>query len=203
MFNFDEIVSTLQSECKPFLNELKFCEGFLYRGQFSHTIPDIDRIKPRIDRKPLNTPREIHDIWDGEFKKKFGWKARSEGVFVTSDSYMSENFGRAYLFFPIGPYKYVWSSKYMDVTNDMDNIVYEYFYNKERGYDTTLKKIWYMENIKHQDIWDNTEIFNEWKSKNADRIDKEMIHDCKLIVDDYIKSNMKGAIKYGNEMAFK
>jgi hypothetical protein len=36
----------------------------------------------RKNRKPLDTPLQIHNYWNNLFQKKFGWKVRSEGVFV-------------------------------------------------------------------------------------------------------------------------
>jgi hypothetical protein len=201
IYNFGEIVKMLQSRCKPFLLELKSCKGFLYRGQFSRTIPDIEEVKPRTNRKPRNTPQEIHSIWDGEFKKKFGWKARSEGVFVTSDAVMAENFGRLYLFFPIGPYKYVWSDKYMDVTNDMDREIYEYFYDKERNSELSLNRIWHESTGGRLNR--DEKVFQKWKEDNIGRIDKVMIKACKSVVDNYIDDDMSWAILQGNEMTFK
>ena len=80
-------------------------------------ISDITVMIPRQDRRPKDTNLYLHNLLDGWYKKKFGWKARSEGVFTYSiQNEPIGEFGRIYYFFPIGPYKYVWTPDVEDFT---------------------------------------------------------------------------------------
>ena len=112
--DIDEYLPILEKECAPYLKECKKAGGFLYRAindSFS-----IKKMKPRSDRRPRDTPIELHNFMDDYFKKNFGWKARSEGVFVSSDfSYISEYASHVHMFFPIGKFKYVWSKHVSDI----------------------------------------------------------------------------------------
>ena len=111
----EDIVTILERDCGPFIQELKKIKsGLLYRGT-KRSVPDIKKIKVRKDRKPLDTPPEVHNHLDNEFKKKFGWFARSEGVFTTPVRYDTGDYGDPYFFFPIGKYKFVWSKTVMDL----------------------------------------------------------------------------------------
>lgn len=110
------VTNFLKLNCMPFINELKSTgtHKILFRGS-NKPVKDIARIKPRKDRKPFDTSEYVHRILDNEFKKKFGWKARSEGVFTTASEYITGQYGKSYLFFPIGKYKYVYSLKIRDL----------------------------------------------------------------------------------------
>jgi hypothetical protein len=115
----DEIYEILSKDCKPFINEfIKRKKTFLWRGTNKY-VDSIQKITPRKDRKPRDMPKEMHKFLDNVFKDNFGWYARSEGVFVASDRYFAEDFSKtgmdAYLFFPIGRYKYVWSPNIKDI----------------------------------------------------------------------------------------
>ena len=114
--NIESIWIKLIKDCKPFLKELKrsnsISRQFFYRGS-NKINADIIKIKPRNNRNPLNTPKKIHNYLDQEFKKKFGWKARSEGVFTTSNFHTG--YGKSHIFFPIGKYKYLYSQQILDL----------------------------------------------------------------------------------------
>jgi uncharacterized protein (UPF0305 family) len=70
MKDFEEIVDILKRDCKPFIRAKK--KGmFLYRGM-KNTFVTIDKIKSRLNRKPRDTPEELHDALDDAFKEKFG-----------------------------------------------------------------------------------------------------------------------------------
>jgi hypothetical protein len=115
--NIEVIWDKLTKDCMSFLKELKNSNSkrkqFFYRGTTKKIAGNITKIKTRNDRKPRNTPEEIHNYLDKEFLKKFGWKARSEGVFTTSHS--RTGYGESYIFFPIGKYKYIFSTQILDL----------------------------------------------------------------------------------------
>jgi hypothetical protein len=90
-------------------------DGILYRGYKGRPDP-ILKVTPRGNRKPVDIPIDIHKRLDVLFKEKFGWKVRSEGVFTSGESIVASAYGSgAYIVFPIGKYKYVWSPKVYDM----------------------------------------------------------------------------------------
>ncbi|MFW6129888.1 MAG: hypothetical protein ACOC56_01815, partial [Atribacterota bacterium] len=96
---------------------------FLYRGY--KKVGKVFKIKPRTNRIPRNTSLLVHDILDEKFKKKFGWKARSEGVFVVGNASEAGTYsmGEVFLFFPAGNYKYIWSPTINDLYLYSDFII--------------------------------------------------------------------------------
>ena len=111
--NIDEMVLMIQKNCQPFLKEIN--HNFLYRG-YKNKIKSIKKVITRTDRKPLGSSEEDHANFNKLFKKKFGWKARSEGVFCSSNTNDVRQYGNVNLVFPIGKYQYVWSPKVTDLT---------------------------------------------------------------------------------------
>jgi hypothetical protein len=118
------LLETIHKECKPWVKEI---------GDFSiTTIPNpvfrgikegirVFRIKKgtrRIDRKPKYTQQEVFEIFDKAFADKFGWWARSKGVFTGSE-HLAYSYGKTHIFFPMGKYRYVWSAKYQKVWHNL------------------------------------------------------------------------------------
>jgi len=199
VYQSNEIADILKKDCKPYFKEVGLDAPFLWRGQHSVTIPDIEKIVPRKDRRPRNTPINLHKIWDNAFKKKFGWKARSEGVFV-GDEFDAVYYGRVYMFFPIGSYKYVWSEKYEDLTNNFDSETFRYF--------TRLSKDsieGYLEDkFRNQQLNYNfdSDAFIKWKRENVEKIHKEMMKKAEGVVNDYTDKNLKSSLKNKSEVSF-
>jgi hypothetical protein len=115
-----DITEKLINDCSEFLEVLEKIHNninnCLWRGSHRGT-KDIDKFIPRIDRIPTDTAEWLHNEWDKMFKEKFGWKARSEGVFVTSRYSFASGFGNAaHLFFPFDGYKFIWSPNIEDMT---------------------------------------------------------------------------------------
>jgi len=108
----DRLVDALHAvinNCQPFLKELGTVNPpqFLYSGRKSLTgwfEKDV-----RIDRRPMDTFWMIHRDLDDTFHKKFGWKPRSNGLFCTGSLNDAESYGTAYVIFPKGPFKIIWS----------------------------------------------------------------------------------------------
>jgi hypothetical protein len=66
--------------------------------------------KIRTDRKPKDTPLEMHQLLDKQFQKRFGIKARSNSLFCyfrNINSYLRDRsgYGVPYYIFPIGNFK--------------------------------------------------------------------------------------------------
>jgi hypothetical protein len=60
-------------------------------------------------------PLHLHKLLDTIFFEQHGWKARSEGVFVTHDQHTASNYGWGALFFPTGKYQYLWNPNIPDL----------------------------------------------------------------------------------------
>lgn len=117
----DEISNLLLKECNQFLKEVG-SSIMLYRGTEREISKSkgYDKVIPRDVRMPKDTPVEIHTVLDDEFKKKFGWRVRSQGVFATTSMDQAWNFGSyIYNFFPCNGYKYVYSDDIYDLTGHL------------------------------------------------------------------------------------
>lgn len=140
------IYPMLVKDCKGFL--VKFLKsqrtsGFrwFWRGT-DKQITEIGKVTARKNRKPKDTPQKLHELLDFMFFKKFGWAPRSEGVFTNPQPGAVMPYGQyAYAFFPIGKYRFVWSSRVEDLFADMyrrnltpdkaDNLYHEVTGDKE------------------------------------------------------------------------
>jgi len=118
------IMPMLIKDCKPFLREFlksQRTSGFrwFWRGT-DKQITEIGQVKTRKNRKPKDTPQKTHELLDTMFFRKFGWKVRSEGVFTNPQPGTVMPYGAyAYVFIPIGKYRYVWSSTVEDLFSQM------------------------------------------------------------------------------------
>ena len=137
---YDDI-QMIKKDCKKFFYESRFMHRNLplYR-RMKRNIKKYEIITPRKNRKPRDTPIEIHKELDKLFKNEFGWKVRSEGVFC-SGSITSSIYGNLYYMFPIGKFEYVWSPDIKDLTVELER------------FDVLLSQDdkWYTTNIKETD----------------------------------------------------
>lgn len=116
----DHIFNVLKMDCQPFIKELqKSGNEVLWRGTRGHSKP-LTKITPRKDRIPTDTPQEVQDELDKRFKKRFGWRARGEGVFATSSRVNAGDYGIIYMFFPIGKYQYVYNPRVEDLWRELE-----------------------------------------------------------------------------------
>ena len=119
--NWDDIKTTLNRDCKPFISNLRGVKQLLLRGVSSGVMPsrnyEINTI--RKDRKPRLVSKELHDLMGKYSKKKFGWNIRKEGLFTSKSKNDVRSWGTTVIVFPIGKFKYVWS-------NDVDTL-YGYY----------------------------------------------------------------------------
>lgn len=150
----------------------------LYRGA-KRDIYDYQINKTRSNRKPKDMPLVIHNKFNNEFNKKFGWKARSEGVFATSDKNATDDFGSRYIFIPSEPYSFIYSTVIKDLFTDITSYSSNFVKDNEVDIISSYKKD--QDNYSEKDI-DSilTKIVNTYKN------------------DDIIK-----AIKSKNEIMFK
>ena len=112
--NPEIVIQFIKENCKPYLLAKGNYNGQLFRGQY-----DIDKNffigKVRKNREPERTELQLHFLLDKAFLKIFGWKARSQGLFVSGDWGTAATYGDPYVIFPIGEFKFVWSPDYADL----------------------------------------------------------------------------------------
>lgn len=167
--------------------ELALNGRFLYRGIKYEKNETFIIKKRRKDRNPLTTDKKSHDILDMLFQKKFGWKARSEGIFVTNDFAGAQGYGKAYIFIPIKPYSFIWNNNIEDLwfnifSDDYDNIS---ILTKEEHY--KLNKLNASFNEKVEILEKVVKSYTNKDIKNAMRSGNEIMFNC----DRYILFNEK------------
>lgn len=119
-------VETLKKNCAQFIKDTKGIDLTMCR-YVKNPVVGMHKFTPRVDRKPMDTPQWMHDYLDSLFLKKFGWKARSEGVFaVAVKNDKVGYFGSYYPMFPVGDYHYVWSPKVTDLYTTISDEVNDF-----------------------------------------------------------------------------
>lgn len=104
------ITQKIIPDCKPFLGELGWSGPFLYRGiDEKRTQKHFTRQPVRKNRRPMDTPQEMHQAADNWFVEHYGYPFRRAGLFTTGNINQAVDYGRAYMVFPIGDFQYVWS----------------------------------------------------------------------------------------------
>jgi hypothetical protein len=112
---FSEIV---WDDCLPYLQAVKSCLWpLLYRGVSERKEYFIFDKKVRTNRRPRDMGYEMQKNFDDAFKKLFGWKPRSEGLFVIGDVDVAGGYANTtlYLVFPVGKFRFLWSPEVDDM----------------------------------------------------------------------------------------
>ena len=107
----DKFIEEVRKKCKPTLRVMKKT-GYLFSRIEMTTHGHFFKKETRKDRKPLDSINEYHKVMDEWFLKKFGWKARSENSLFVYGQKVTDD----YYVFPVGQFKFVWSSKVKDPT---------------------------------------------------------------------------------------
>ena len=115
-------VPKIQAECKPFLKDIRNAGGTLFRDDTKNRNKPIWKKVTRTNRKPLDSPIDLHNILDDWFLKKFGWRARSNALFCWPLKFTSQYVSNKWLVFPAGNYKFIWSDKVDDLWGDVGEI---------------------------------------------------------------------------------
>lgn len=107
-------LSQFIEECYPALQDTKKnAYTFLYSGRRSSDT--VIRKQVRKNRRPMDTPDEIHDLLNEEFKNKFGVKARAQSIFAVPEGDVTF-YGEPFFLFPAGKkYMYIWSDQVKDL----------------------------------------------------------------------------------------
>jgi len=104
----------VKKNCQPYLRTIKKNKKlFLFRGM-SGRHDSIGLKTVRKNRRPLDTDEYVHDMVNGVMEDLFGWKVRSEGIFVTGNPAQASRYGSINIVFPVGKYEYLWSEEAND-----------------------------------------------------------------------------------------
>ena len=117
----DKYFDIIEKNCKKILSFYKVARNVFYRGSQADKISK-DKIlvkkKARLsNREPVNTQIAAHEYANEIFEDVFGWKVRN-GVFATSSEKEAKIYGKKFIFFPIGDFKFVWSPQIQDAFGD-------------------------------------------------------------------------------------
>ena len=117
----DGVIEKLKSDCSIYLNDIKRQDDILLSGRNSKE--KFFERDVRKNRRPKDTPIEIHNIFDNHFQKKTGIRLRSNSLFCANDKDIAQGYGRPYYIFPIGKYQTWYNPKILDL--------YTYFHNAD------------------------------------------------------------------------
>jgi hypothetical protein len=222
--SFEEIITLIMNKCQPYIKEILpiyHNDNLMYSGR-KHLSSNTIIKKIRNDRKPTDTPIKIQELFDSLFKKYHGWKPRSSSIFCTGSISTAGDYGKVYMVFPMGKFKYLWnpdiSDLFSDVVNDPDNydirvddpdILYDFYgadiedYIRDMGDD-----LYYNEYGGDPDDPD----FEQWMDDHYDDIRDSIVHRMAKeneennaeiydgIISNYKSTDLKKAIKTGNEI---
>lgn len=138
-------IENIKKKSAPYFKAAGPNGDFLYRGSKSYYLSDkrsVIKTKSRTDRQPLDTDKSLHELLDELFLEYKGWRARSEGVFVTSNRSSAHAYGKVFIMFPIGSFKFLYNPDVVDLTNRLNEL---YIYSRVMGepekYEKLLKVI--------------------------------------------------------------
>jgi len=119
-----EALSFAVKNCSPFLKEIGAVKGdtvkWIYSGRNEKQLTLVKKI--RIDRKPTDTPKAVHELLDNLFYKKFGIKSRSNSVFATSSPAVAASYGHSFLILPMGKFTFLYNPLITDLYNRVREI---------------------------------------------------------------------------------
>ncbi len=135
--SLEEILQVLWDNSMPFIKD-QITSGAMDKGMMLYSGRSFVQkgnsnyfIKPvRKDRAPLDMSRYHHNALDDLFNKKYGWKARSNSIFVTGRAAFAAGYGAVYMIFPIDRYKTIYNPNIKDLlltVEDADNSYTTYF----------------------------------------------------------------------------
>ena len=119
---YQDIANQIKRDCKPWLTESKGRPGFRATNNVLTTYGLI-RKKVRTNRRALSTRKGLHKMSDKLFNDIWGWKARSNVLFLMGDSDVPSVYGRnIWAVFPIGEFTYLWSQELADFLQATDRV---------------------------------------------------------------------------------
>jgi len=131
VIKMEDTLTLLKRNCSEYIRELRSGKNFFIRENNKFVIyseDDVILLPPREDRAPRDMNPYLHNEMNNLLKAKFGWKPRSEGLFVWVTP-QNKNFKRnsfeeteKRLIFPTDGYKYVYSKSIFDIFYEYERI---------------------------------------------------------------------------------
>jgi len=107
--DFDTLKKILRKKCAPVLKHFSSnknnIEALPLIGKKVNLKQDFKIRKTRKNRRPKDTPGEIHDFIDDYFEKEYGSRFRSEAIFATGSYSTAKSYGNVYIILPVGKYE--------------------------------------------------------------------------------------------------
>ena len=156
----------IKKDCQPFIKDLKDPKKMLYSGrkcQLTYIKKEI-----RKNRKPADTPIVIHNWLDDLFKKKFGYKLRSECLFVTARKGIARAYGMPYVIIPIGKIDMYHNTSVIDLYGTLDNEVLSLDYVDTHWQDTDNRNLELITMFKEE----AEKLVNTYKKISLTNVDK-------------------------------
>lgn len=168
-----DMLNTIKRDCKYTIQVCQKHKSFFYRGMKSSNASHGEKTV-RQDRKPKDSGEGLHKIWDEVLEDVFGWKPRSQGLFVTTDMDLAGDFGREYIVFPVGKWNYLWSKEAHDAIDMLSRTKIENRFSDM--YKMVIQReiidkggLWYLDDRRfspygNPDFWKSSIKFN-WNQK--------------------------------------
>lgn len=184
--DIESLIEKLEKDCKPFLEKVKNLNNILVRQSKKAPKGLYDLKTVHINRNPRDTPIFLHKKIDNYLEKKYGWKARSNGLFCWSTKKLSkvEKNPRVALVFPIGNFDFLWNPEVSDLYQLLVDISLDLHYRRPEHLDKDkdFEKLW------NALLEDKT--LDEYTNKNLEKAlqtENEIIINC----DRYYYVNME------------
>jgi hypothetical protein len=119
--DIQDIIDFIQLECSPYFSQT---DQQLYRGM--ETREDVVVYYQRADRKPVDTPPELHKVMDERFRQLFGHPYRSNALFTTGHVGFAAEYGpdgKPSIVILIGKFTFCWSQDIDDLYNIIPKMV--------------------------------------------------------------------------------
>ena len=139
--NDDDMEFLIDRDCQPWI---KASQGeTVYRG--AKNKPYNYKGTVRTNRKPLDTEPIIHELFDKTIQAKYGFKPRSNGLFITGNLADARRYGKVYKIYPINKFKFLWSPNIRDFYSETGIIVRNWMGKNDTG--ASKKAV-----LKHPDV---------------------------------------------------
>ena len=133
----DPLVDYIHRHCQPYLNAVGndltklmwrgVSKNFIRRIPAIQGLPDCSFIPGHYEnRRPRDSHIDAHNIANELLVKYHGLPFRN-GVFVTGSHKEASSYGVPVIIFPIGEFKYCWSSTIMDLSDHVPSIANSVF----------------------------------------------------------------------------
>jgi hypothetical protein len=112
------LVKDITTKCSPWLEA---SDRDVFRG-LNLNQPQIAFQKAvRQDRKPLNSPGNLHNFLNQVIAKIGGTANRNNSLFVTGKSSMAAMYGQSFVVFPVDYFSFTWSTEISDAFTELND----------------------------------------------------------------------------------